>query len=153
MFSEEYIPINMTDHEFSYFMRDKGWDGKTNKIKNHVQFIVDDRIVAVVKYRSSPPIDRYIHIHKDELSKKEIEIHEKNCVRDSTRELLEIHKIKILNLVDSMLRSGLIDIKKYAGKPTALAKVLVTASLAMSKNDFAPIDERMREDVINLKRI
>ena len=54
---------NMTDHEFSAWLRkkDNNWD--FNHIReNYTQFICNKKIVAVIKYKNSFPCNRIIFI-------------------------------------------------------------------------------------------
>ena len=148
-----YTYMNITDHEFSAFLRRNGWSDAVNKISDCVQFLVGNEIIAVVRYKKYVPVDRWIHLRDDKISQKELEAHQKNCVEDEVKELLEVHVRRVNNLVRGMLDSGMINLEGYKETPVALAKVTLTAALHLSANDYSPIDPDMKDDMINLKNM
>jgi len=58
--------VEMKDVKFSKWLRDREWTGEYNSIGNFNQFIINDEIIALVKYRNEYPVNRWIYIRKEE---------------------------------------------------------------------------------------
>ncbi len=59
------IKVDFTDHEFAKFMRDNDPNWTYEHVAEYTRFISHGKIIALVKYKNSPPINRWIWIHKD----------------------------------------------------------------------------------------
>ncbi len=61
------IKVNLTDHEFAKFLRDKDPNWTVNPIGEYTQFICNKKIEAVVKYKNDHPVGRQIWIDNSEV--------------------------------------------------------------------------------------
>jgi hypothetical protein len=92
----------------------------------------------------------------DSMTKKEWVEHLNTCRFDLC--MLELHEL-LEDLTNSLYsecikytKTGAIDPESnlYKDRPTALAKVLLTAALDRHRNDYAPPTKEMQNDVHNL---
>jgi hypothetical protein len=57
---------DMNDVEFSKWLRRRGWQGDSQKLGEWTKFYVPlpkgNRVLAIVKFKNSPPVQRWIYI-------------------------------------------------------------------------------------------
>jgi len=59
-----FVEVKMTDHEFADWCREHGWRGAYRKVRSCNIFITPTGSnIAIVRYRNSPPIDRWIFLN------------------------------------------------------------------------------------------
>ena len=64
-FKEKYF----TDVDFSRWLRKNGWEGDYSHVMELCRFTVEDKTLAVVKYRNSHPCNRFIFINTNLVKK------------------------------------------------------------------------------------
>lgn len=70
---------------------------------------------------------------------------------DKTNEILNLLVSSMRVDIQKLIRSGAIDLDAYNPDEYVLAKILVTAAMRRSKNDFQPLLDEHREIVKNLE--
>jgi hypothetical protein len=63
-----YEETDMTDVQFSEWLREKGWEGKVSKLGEFSQFFIPInenkiKVLAIVKYKNSCPLNRWIYVN------------------------------------------------------------------------------------------
>ena len=57
-----YKLTEMSDHKFAKWLYNHDWDGDYEMVHEYNKFFIDDDCIAIVKYKNTPPTNRWIYL-------------------------------------------------------------------------------------------